>query len=139
MGVYIKGMKMPESCILCRLECLYRIHSSSARSEYCPLIEIAEPKNELRTEVKIEPSWAGETYGHFKDEPQTELKGSKRLVKGSDHCDGCIYNIYENVLACVACVLKDKGINSGYAESKDETQLVKESTEVVKGLAKDEP
>lgn len=46
--------------------------------------------------MKIEPTWVGETYGRFKDE------------QGSDPCGGCIYNIYENVLACVACVLKDK-------------------------------
>ena len=53
MGVYIKGMEMPKNCILCRLDCLYRIHSSSARSEYCPLIEIAEPKDEPQTEYRI--------------------------------------------------------------------------------------
>ena len=42
MGVYIKGMEMPQSCILCELACLYRIHSSTSRSIYCPLVEVKD-------------------------------------------------------------------------------------------------
>ena len=42
------------------------------------------------------------------DNPLNKVKGSERLVKGSDPCDGCIYDNDENVLACVACVLKEK-------------------------------
>ena len=47
MGVYIKGMEMPKSCIVCRLECLYRKHNSTERSSHCPLVEIAEPHGRL--------------------------------------------------------------------------------------------
>lgn len=47
MSVFIKGMEMPESCVLCRLECLYRIHNSTSRSEYCPLVEIKTPHGRL--------------------------------------------------------------------------------------------
>ena len=57
MGVYIKGMAMPQSCICCRLECLFRMHDSHNRSSYCPLVEVKEPTDTA-------------------DTPQTESTGS---------------------------------------------------------------
>ena len=57
--------------------------------------------------LSINETWA-DLCMELIDEGADRIKGSKRLVKGSDSCDGCIYDSDENVLACVACVLKDK-------------------------------
>ena len=43
------------------------VHALEKKIVDCTFFE-----DEPQTEVKIEPSWVGETYGHFKDEPQTE-------------------------------------------------------------------
>ena len=47
-----------------------------AKQDVCHIGDIVpkcyEPKTEPQTEVKVEPTWVGVTYGRFEDEPQTE-------------------------------------------------------------------
>lgn len=47
MGVYVKGMNMPQSCITCRMECIVRLHDSTKRSKDCPLVEVPTPHGRL--------------------------------------------------------------------------------------------
>lgn len=55
MGVYIKGMEMPESCWECRLNydhryCMVtnsRIMANGTKPDWCPLVEVKEPHGRL--------------------------------------------------------------------------------------------
>lgn len=50
MGVYIKKMKMPRSCVECRL---LRVESNDEWvGKYCPLVEVTEPHGRLIDELK---------------------------------------------------------------------------------------
>ena len=59
------GVPLKESMIVQKTEltdeCIDRIADAVVR-------KLADRKTEPQTEVKIEPSWVGETYGRFKDE-----------------------------------------------------------------------
>lgn len=78
MGIYIRGMAMPGSCILCRLECLYRIHSSTTRSEHCPLVEVDDHKTEPREQFIVVKD-GKPTVMYRQNKPQTRVDEDGRV------------------------------------------------------------
>ena len=94
MGVYIKGMEMPQSCILCELACLYRIHSSTSRSIYCPLIEIKN-KSQIEEEItkaivhKIidNTTIAEDIYFDLRQKLHDAVENESQIKRGCANCE----------------------------------------------------
>ena len=103
MGIYIKGMKMPETCNDCEFLDLdtfdYDMHAACGftgeivtydlrhgRNENCPLIEVTEPHGDLIDRERID-------YKNYKmHDGRGNLIVSDTFVDGVTWVDNCIYD-----------------------------------------------
>ena len=96
-----------------------------------------KPKTEPQTEVKVEPTWVGVTYGRFEDEPQSDARKflgyacetckHRDEEWDSEACDGCCENDdhYESqterveTMSCQECKwwFTDSLKHGGYCQS----------------------
>ena len=56
-------------------------------------------KDEPQTEVKVEPTWVGVTYGRFEDEPQ--IDGAIDEARFKAHCMNCRRDVAD--IKCLDC------------------------------------
>ena len=166
MSVLMRGGDMPKNCEECNFkgECRNyweKIREAYTRPSWCPLVEVVDPKivgkhtgaiiidelfdkdinvrskTEPQTEVKVEPTWVGVTYGRFEDEPQSDARKflgyacetckHRDEEWDSEACDGCCENDdhYESqterveTMSCQECKwwFTDSLKHGGYCQS----------------------
>ncbi len=97
MGVYIKGMEMPESCYdcdftndgfyLCKAAHLYKQLENDCeerRPDWCPLIEVPQHGRLIDADTEIRNAFIGGQYGYSLDEIEEAIDNAPTIIEAEE-------------------------------------------------------